>query len=550
MAKKRISVLLILVLLTVSMLGISLPGAQAASAGTEFSVFLMSTAPSTQDPAISAVGQKLAEVTGVNLKLEFLVGTDVRQKASLMIASGELPDMIVTGDSLGDFISAGALVPLNDYIAGAKNIGKVYSDTMIKLMTQPDGNIYNLSTSMPSEDKVYPAAGFYLGMDLLKEKGYPIVRSLEEYKQLLIDYVKAHPEVDGQPTIGFTGPMEGWRASGMQYGASRFLGGYPNDGLTYVDPESLDAKIIMRADFEKAFYKFLNDLNDAGILDKEMFMQTNDQYNAKIASGRVVGLYDQRGMFIDAITALEKISPERMLVAMPVVLDDVETEKYRGPRVFTASGGLSITTSCKDADAAFAFLDECMTEDVQKLLVWGIEGEDYSLADGKFTMSDDQWLKFADVDYRKSRGLNGIYNFLPHMGNLMYFSDGNIYDPAQTDEYANFKLKDYEKEFLSHYEGAVTFNAFFNPSYDAFYEPGWSVRTRIPTDDPRKIAGETALEITREYIPKLATCAPADFDATWDELQSKLNALPLTEYEELATQMLREGSEIYKSESN
>ncbi|NLG25374.1 MAG: extracellular solute-binding protein, partial [Clostridiales bacterium] len=344
MAIKRASTLLVLVMLIVQALGVAMPGAQAGGEATEFSVFLMSTAPSTQDPAVSPVGLKLTEMTGVKLNLEFLVGTDVRQKASLMIASGELPDMIVTGDSLGDFISAGALVPLNDYIAGAKNIDLVYTPVMIKLMTQPDGNIYNLSTSMPSEDKVYPAAGFYLSMDLLKENGYPVVRSLDEYKQLLIDYVKAHPEIDGQPTIGFTGPMEGWRASGMQYGASRFLGGYPNDGLTYVDPDTLEAKIIMRAPFEKAFYQFLNDLNAEGILDKEMFMQTNDQYNAKIASGRVVGLYDQRSMFIDAITALEKIAPERMLVAMPVVLDGVKTEKYRGPRVFTASGGLSITT--------------------------------------------------------------------------------------------------------------------------------------------------------------------------------------------------------------
>lgn len=56
---------------------------------------------------------------------------------------------------------------------------------------------------------------------------------------------------------------------------------------------------------------------------------------------------------------------------------------------------------------------------------------------------------------------------------------------------------------------------------------------------PEKIAGETALTITLEYVPKLAQCAPEDFDAVWDEFVGKLADLPLAEYEQLVTRWRR-----------
>ena len=61
-----------------------------------------------------------------------------------------------------------------------------------------------------------------------------------------------------------------------------------------------------------------------------MFMQTDEQYQAKIGSGRIAGLYDQRSMIQVGLDALEAADPSRMLVAFPVVLEGVTTERYRG----------------------------------------------------------------------------------------------------------------------------------------------------------------------------------------------------------------------------
>ena len=524
----------------------------AAATGDErtpatFSLLQMAAATSTVDPWIDTpVGQYLQEKTNVELEIEFLVGSDVRQKASLLIAAGEYPDLLTTSDASGDLKAAGAFVPLNDYIANSTNIKNCYTESQIKLMTQEDGNIYWFGNHA-SENAVYPTAGYYLNMDLLAQAGYPQVTTFEQWQQLIIDYVEANPTYKGQSTIGITEPTEAWRASAVQYGGSRFLAGYPNDGLTVIDQDTLEAKVVMTQDFQKEFCKMLNKMWNLGIADPEMFMQTDEQLQSKIGSGRVAGMYDQRSMISVGLDALEANDPSRMLVAFPVTFEGVETERYRGARTFQPGFGIGISVTCEDPDRAFQFLDDLASEECQTVLRWGIEGTDWSYGeDGSLVKTEEQWAQYNDVYYKQEQGIEqmGWFYFWP--GLEAFPESGTIASPSNTPEYAQQAYEDYELEFLSHYD-AQTFCDWFNPSYDATYEPGYSIRQRIDTSDPRKIAGETALTITLEYVPKLAQCAPEDFDAIWDEFVGKLDDLPLAEYEQLVTQMAQESAPNYQN---
>ena len=524
----------------------------AAATGDErtpatFSLLQMAAATSTVDPGIDTpVGQYLQEKTNVELEIEFLVGSDVRQKASLLIAAGEYPDLLTTSDASGDLKAAGAFVPLNDYIANSTNIKNCYTESQIKLMTQEDGNIYWFGNHA-SENAVYPTAGYYLNMDLLAQAGYPQVTTFEQWQQLIIDYVEANPTYKGQSTIGITEPTEAWRASAVQYGGSRFLAGYPNDGLTVIDQDTLEAKVVMTQDFQKEFCRMLNKMWNLGIADPEMFMQTDEQLQSKIGSGRVAGMYDQRSMISVGLDALEANDPSRMLVAFPVTFEGVETERYRGARTFQPGFGIGISVTCEDPDRAFQFLDDLASEECQTVLRWGIEGTDWSYGeDGSLVKTEEQWAQYNDVYYKQEQGIEqmGWFYFWP--GLEAFPTSGTIASPSNTPEYAQQAYEDYELEFLSHYD-AQTFCDWFNPSYDATYEPGYSIRQRIDTSDPRKIAGETALTITLEYVPKLAQCAPEDFDAIWDEFVGKLADLPLAEYEQLVTQMAQESAPNYQN---
>lgn len=521
--------------------------AEAERDPATFSLLVMSSATTTVDPwTDTPVGQYLEGKTNVKLEIEYLVGSDVRQKASLLIAAGEYPDMMTTADASGDFYAAGAFIPLNDYIENSVNMKNCFTNSQMKLMTQDDGNIYWFGAHA-SENAAYPAAGYYLNMDLLQQAGYPEVKTFDQWQQLIIDYVAANPTYNGQSTIGVSEPTEAWRASAVQYGGSRFLVGYQNDGLTVVNPETLEAKVIMDQDFQKEFCKMLNTMWNLGIADPEMFMQTDEQYQAKIGSGRIAGLYDQRSMIQVGLDALEANDPSHMLVAFPVVLPGVTTERYRGPRSFAGGSGFGITVSCKDPDRAFQFLDDIASEELQTVIRWGVEGTDFSYGeDGSLVKSDEQWAKYNNIEYKQQSGIEQLSWFYFWPGLVAFPTSGTVASPSNTPEFVALAYEDYEKEFLTHYN-AETFCDWFNPSYDAMYEPGWSIRQRIDTSDPRKIAGETALEITLEYVPKLAQCKTEDFDKVWDEFAAKLAELPLREYEELATQMIQEGASLYQN---
>lgn len=557
MIKRKIFAMLAVVLLTSTLFGGCNKTGETKNneAGPKkvktFTAFFNENLTSTTAPWDTPIGKKITELTGVTVKVEYLVGADARQKASMMIAAGDYPDFINPGESTGDYVAAGALIPLDEYIEKfGNNIKKIYRPSELNLLKMQYGKTYYVSGTRAGEDPLYPSAGFTLAVDVLKDAGWPVVKNMKDYVNIIKEYVKKNPEYNGKPTIGFTTPAEAVRMSGLQYGAARFVAGYPNDGPAYIDQKTLEAKTIMTAPYAKDFTKVLNELWNEGLVDKEMFMQTNDQYLAKISSGRVAGLYDQRWAYADAINALEKQNLNgRVPIAFPVVLDGVEKDYYRGPRAFTTQTGIAISTKCKDPEAAFKFLDRMAAEDIVKLAKWGIEGEDYTVSDGKLTKSKEQWKNYLDSDYTKKQGINAFDQFPRFEESLdeKYgkFSDGNFVAPSKTEEYFNERYKDYEKEILKAYN-IKSFSDFFAPTYQGFYEPGWAVRSKMPADHPGKIAVEKALETAKEYLPKAITASSADFDKVWTEYQDKLSKLDLKSFEDEMTKMIQEGAKNYK----
>lgn len=94
------------------------------------------------------------------------------------------------------------------------------------------------------------------------------------------------------------------------------------------------------------------------MFDKEAFSQKYDQYQAKIAEGRVFGFYDERWQFQDAEKSLEQQGlTDRNHVAMPVVYKGVKQNPYVNRLIFSNISGVAISKDCKDPDAAFKFLE-------------------------------------------------------------------------------------------------------------------------------------------------------------------------------------------------
>ena len=137
-----------------------------------FSLLNMSAATTTVDPwKDTPVGKYLAEKTNVDLEIEYLVRfRRPCRRLSLLIAAGEYPDMMTTADASGDLKAAGAFIPLNDYIANSTNMKDCFTNSADE--ADDAGRWQHLLScgSHASENAVYPSAGYYLNMDLLKER--------------------------------------------------------------------------------------------------------------------------------------------------------------------------------------------------------------------------------------------------------------------------------------------------------------------------------------------------------------------------------------------
>ncbi len=517
-----------------------------------YTAFVNGPALISGDDWDTPVGKKITELSGVKLIVDRPVGSDTRQKAGVMIASGDYPDLIWGGEAMGEFQAAQALVPLNDLIDKyGTNIKKSYRPSELNLLKQKDGNIYFIGTLRASVDNLYPAAGFYLTRDALEQQGWPKIKTLSQYKQAIRDYVKKNPETNGVANIGFSLTTEGSRISSLQYGCPRYLSGSPNDGVTVIDPNTFQAKVVLTQDFNLEYLKFMNEFWKEGLLDKEIFMQTTEQYNAKISAGRFVGFFDQRWSINNALIAVDQQKMyDKVPVALPIVFDNVTQERYQGPLSFATSNGIAISIKAKDPDGIMQFLDWTCAEDATKLYYWGVENVDYIVKDGKLAKTDEQWANFNSPEYNNKQGI-GIFQYLPVREGLANdfgkLSDGSWVNPKNTDEYIRLKYRPDEKEILNAYS-IKTFNDLFAPNYPATYEVGWSLRSKLQSDHPGKIAIEKALETSTQYIPKIIMAKTQDnFNNLWNEYQGKLAKLDLKAYEDAISQMAKDGSVYYKN---
>jgi len=470
------------------------------------------------------IGKELTKLTGVRLKIEYLAGQDEATKIGLMLASGDLPDLIHGHQEHGKLIEAGVLVPLDNYIQKyGKYCKQIYSAKDLKRLRQKDGHIYFLS---PYRNEITPDLkpdGFWLPIDLLEKAKWPKVRYWEDYLQLIRDYVKKNPKIEGKPTIGFTFITESWRFFTLTNPPS-YLMGYQNDGDVIVDPKTYQAKVYATMEGSKRYYKDLNKLWKEGLIDKEVFVQNYDTYLSKIAQGRVVGFYDQWWQFgYDAEASLKNAKKyNRMHISFPVVYKGVQRARYLMIQPIGARDGISITKKCKDPLTAFKFLDTLCSLEAQKLMYWGIKGVDYSVdKNGKMYLTDKQKKQREDPVYRKKQSL-GYWWVFPHA--YLKLQDGNYREPGFDPDYVYKNFSPAEKKVLDAYK-AKTFMQEINIPAD---------RTDVT------IATQKMSEVQRKYLPQLVMAkSDSDFERIWKEYVKAFEKTNYKVYEKFKTEMIQ-----------
>jgi putative aldouronate transport system substrate-binding protein len=473
----------------------------------------------------------LQQKTGVTFAWDILVG-EISQKRGVMIAGGDYPDMIQIAET--QFIDAGALIPLEDLIERyAPNVKAHYGDTLDKLRSD-DGHIYYLTNwgvyTGRNQSPYYGDSALWVQKEILKEAGYPKVVTMDQYFDLLINYAKKHPTINGQPTIPFTILTYDWHAFCL-WNPPNFLAGFPNEGNGTVTGTPPTYKNFFTQDISKRWFKKLNELNAQGYIDRAAFTDNYDQYQAKISSGRVLGIHDQRWQFQNADDALrDQNMYNRTMAPLPIVFDANTRPRYRNIPIPNLGRGIGISVKAKDPVRIIRFLDDLLSEEVQRTIEWGIEGEDWQRnSKGEPYRTEAQRANWQNVSWQEQNRALLVRDCFPSWEGS--WSDGY---PSVLEDYfpeREAQVRAEDKELWAAY-GVTSFAELMDkdPPANSLWFPTWSM-TNPPDGSDAQIAFQRCEQTMRKYLPQVILAAPADFERLWSQYVAEMNSNGIAKYE-------------------
>ena len=488
------------------------------------------------------VAKAITEATGVTLDVSYPVASqgDAKEDVALMIANDEYPDMIYAKGSATDLYQAGALIDMTDLIEKyGPNIKKMYGAEMEKLKwSQDDPGIYQLSYAGVNQKTLTTGGSCQIQWAALKENDYKYPKTLDEYEKMIKSYLVAHPKTeDGLDMIGITMSASDWHwMITLGNPAGLIADASPDNGQWIIDDEyNVHYKHV--TDEEKEYFKWLCRMYNEGILDPNFATQTDDDYIAKVASGRVVAITDAEWHYSQCeATLVADGKVDQTYVGLPVTLREDQVEKallYQGT---TVGWGIGITKSCEDPVRAIKFLDYLCSDEGQILYHWGIEGENYFLDDnGQPYRTDEEVAKAqSDPDYAKNTGIDNYTGF-PIYGTGSYSEDGFPYTPTTKESViANYNTA--EKEGCEAMGFEMLTDMFAQPEeFDLLpYSALWAYQ------QPQELAEKQTIldEIAWPGLVKCVTGTEDEFDGNWKSMVQELTDNGLADAEEAMTEFL------------
>lgn len=344
--------------------------------------------------------------TGIDVKFIHPPVGQRNEKFNLMIASGNLPDIIEYpwGEYSGGItkaVSDGVVIPLDGFIEkAAPNLFKILQahPEYQKAATTRDGKYYGFPRMDLTDDIVNISGGLFLRQDWLKKVGMDVPTNMEEWDAVLRAF-KNQLGIE-KPLVITAGSFQG--TTGQFNSAFKVgLDFYLEDGKVTYGPLQPSYK-----DFIGTFAKWYSD----GLLDSEFAVVTADAIKSQVINGETGAFFGWIGNVVGNILAAKKDDSEFKLVGAPFPTADPEDAScYVGVGAPVVAPYGCITKKCKNPELAAKWLDYAYSEEGYILYYYGIEGTSYEMVDGYPTYTDliqknPDGLGFFEAWSRYARG--------------------------------------------------------------------------------------------------------------------------------------------------
>lgn len=328
--------------------------------------------------------KELIKETGVKVQFVHPSGNDQKAALNLLIASGDLPDIIeydwysFPGGPEAP-ITNGTTVKLNDLInKNAPNL-KAYlkaNPDLDKAVKTDSGNYYVFPFLRQDEQQtVYH--GPIIRKDLLDKLGLQLPTTIDEYENVLTKFKES----------GVKAPLTfDWGAIGWD---SAFVGAYGTKMGTFVEDGKV--KFGQAQPGYKDFLTLFKKWYDNGLLDKNFATLTGAQKDTAMTSGTSALSLGLTGGNVGGWTnTVTKAGNGFKFAGAPYpVLKKGDTPKFgQLDSKYTTYNAAAITTKCKNKDIAAKLLDYGYSPDGINLYNYGTKDVSYKMVDNKPTYTD------------------------------------------------------------------------------------------------------------------------------------------------------------------
>lgn len=318
------------------------------------------------------------EKTGTRLTINTIPDVDYIEKRNLMIAGGNIPDIMYVNSAqdVMKFAKQGILLALDTLIdTSAPNIARYMTPEERKKVQCSDGKVYSIPRFY---DKTIQYYGWMARKDILDANGISVPQTLDEFYDMLKRLKKIYPE--SYPFIvrnSVRDEMSIYRVFRGLFGEDNL--GYPN----YLFFRDEKWKISGMEETSKEILLFIRKLYTERLIDPEFSIISTQQWEQEITTGKSFVTHDYmlRAEYFN--NAVRDKNPDFNLDIIPVPKKEGITPSQWVPDKLVDWAQFVINSKTADPDGAIRFMDFFYSPEGVDLTNWGIEGKTYEVVGNK-----------------------------------------------------------------------------------------------------------------------------------------------------------------------
>ncbi len=328
----------------------------------------------TDDLGTTPFAKELEKQTGVRVKYIHPSLKGGNQQFKLLIASGDLPDIVeydVTRLSKASFENY--VMRLNETMEKWSPNLKEYlkRSPEVDKMIRTDAGDYLFYPFVRDSETLRVYFGPMIREDLLEKLGLPVPETIEEWHTALTMM---------KQQLGIEAPLI---YSGDAEGLGEFCGAYGEIKDFYLE----EGKVVYGPARQgyKEFLKLFRQWYAEGLIDPDIISADKQIVNSYITQGKSAATVAFAGNGMGRFNQkLMEENPEQRMVAAPhPVLHKGEIPKFGQYSPVVSGAGVAITTSCKNIEVAVRFLDFGYSEQGRLVYNFGTLGESYEMEGGQ-----------------------------------------------------------------------------------------------------------------------------------------------------------------------